>query len=155
MQPTPISRTGDRNRPTLVIVQNPGVSDLDSEPIPTSLFKMSANFQQSWPDPSSSHDEGLQLRLRATGELSSPTTDSEHKHHVSAYCHWDSKCHKDEVGNNNGAGFMEVAVDVKGLKNYSLLPFENSCCDGARPLHSRSNSSKSLQAPVHYQSYAK
>lgn len=160
--PTPISRAGDRNRPMLVIVQNPGVSDLDNDPIPNSLFKMSANFQHSWPDPSSSsHDEGLQLRLRASGELSSATTDSEENKRLSEYCHWDTKCHKEDnpgvaAGAAAAAGYLEeVAVDVKGLKNYSFLPFENPCCDVARPLHSRSNSSKSLQASVHYQSYSK
>ena len=147
MQPTSTSRTGDGNRPMLVIVQNPGVSDpgfIDNfckEPILTSAFKMPANFNQqtSRPDPSSSstEHEGHQLRLRTTGEITTTTESALNRkdnHTISEYCHWEPKCHKD---------VEEVAVDVKGLqKSYSL---ENPCCD-SRLLHSRSNPSKSLQA---------
>jgi hypothetical protein len=146
LQPASLSRTGDGNRPMLVIVQNPGVSDFaftdnfsNEVPIPNaSVFKLPVPFQQSqWPDPSSSsvtEHEGLQLRLRTSGELS--TTES----------HWDQDIDS-QVGNYNAGGYMEeVAVDVKGpLTSFTFLPFENPCCE-SRPLHSRSNSSKSLQA---------
>jgi hypothetical protein len=162
MQPTSISRTGDGNRTMLVIVQNPGVSDpafidnFGKEPIPNGAFKMPANFnpQTSWPDPSSSsitEHEGQQLRLRTTGEITTTQAESglnrKDNHTISEYCHWEPKCHKD---------VEEVAVDVKGLqKTYTFLPFENPCCD-SRLLHSRSNSSKSLQAgSVHYPSNTK
>lgn len=180
MQPTPISRTADRNRPMLVIVQNPGVSDFaftdnfTTEPIPNDTFT-------DWPDPSSSstteHEGHLQLRLRTTtGELNSTTTttttaDSGSKNyhqdttHVSEKydCDWDANkgrvCDDHAEVDDPIAGYTEeVAVDVKGLKSssYSFLPCENPCCDAARALHSRSNSSKSLQAAsVQYQSYSK
>ncbi|KAG0578025.1 hypothetical protein KC19_5G198800 [Ceratodon purpureus] len=159
--PTSLSRTGDGNRSMLVIVQNPGVSDFaftekfGNEPIQNAnVFKLPATFQQSWPDPSSSsmtEHEGLQLRLRATGELSTTVSGNRKDSHASDYCHWDSKCHKDLDGNAGGYT-EEVAVDMKGLRSFTFLPFENPCCD-TRPLHSRSNLSKSLQTnSVHYQS---
>lgn len=147
----------------LVIVQNPGESDpasidnFSKEQIPTGTFKMPANFSQqtSWPDTSSSsitEHEGQQLRLRTTGEIitatqAEPGLSRKDNHIVSEYCHWEPKCHKD---------VQEVALDVKGLqKSYTILPFENPCCD-LRLLHSRSTSSKSLQAgSVHYQSNTK
>ena len=138
----------------LVIVQNPDVSDFafadtfSNEPIPNvSLLKLPATFQQSWPDPSSSsitEHEGLQLRLRTTGELSTTVSRNRKDSHGSEYCHWDTKCHKDldgKTGNNDAGEYMEeVAVDVKGLKSF-ILPFENLCCD-SRPLYPRSNLSK-------------
>lgn len=127
----------------LVIVQNPGVSDLA---FTNEGFKVSADFQQQpWPDPSTSSHEDQLPTANNSGNYN-----NNHEESVTpaAYSQWESDSNKDD------AGYMEdvaVAVDVKGLKNsYSFLP----CCDmSPRPLHSRSNSSKSLQgASVHYQS---
>jgi len=149
----------------LVIVQNPGMSDLAfdgddfvKEPKkPEGVFNMSPNFQQmtcpsSLPLDSSApliDHEGLQLRLRSSGDLSTESG-SRRENPFSGSVKEGSRS-LDGKDRNAMVFVDEVVVDVKALKGYSFLQFENSCGD-SQMLHSRSNSSMSLQGFAPHQS---
>lgn len=158
--PTSISKTGDENRPMLVIVQNPGVSDLaftdkskNKPDLSGNVFKMPVNIQRAGPDPSSSlvteHDS---QQLQSTGDLSTIAESGNRRdNHLrilsSDCCDWEPKLRTDPDDQVSGAAGCpeEVTVDVKGIKSHTFLPFGNSCYD-SRLLHSRSNLSKNFQA---------
>ncbi|XP_024367654.1 uncharacterized protein [Physcomitrium patens] len=156
--PTTVSRSGDENRPTLVIVQNPSLSDFTftdftTEPCLNGFPKIPGNFQPLWPNPSSSsisEHEGLQLRLRTTGELSKVEESVLRKgNHMAEHSHWESKSRSIDSMVSDSTGNMEqVSVDVRRFKNYAFVPFEHLCGD-LRPLHSNTYLCKSLQSSVH------
>lgn len=158
LQPTTVSRSGDENRPTLVIVQNPSLSDFTftdftTEPCLNGFPKIPGNFQPLWPNPSSSsisEHEGLQLRLRTTGELSKVEESVLRKgNHMAEHSHWESKSRSIDSMVSDSTGNMEqVSVDVRRFKNYAFVPFEHLCGD-LRPLHSNTYLCKSLQSSVH------
>lgn len=150
----------------LVIVQNPGMSDFAfdddcfvQEPKkPEGIFNMSPNYQQmtcpsSVPPDSSTpliDHEGLQLRLRGSGDLSAES--GSRRENLFPGAVKEGSRSVDGKEDKNAMSFVdEVVVDVKALKGYSFLQFENSCGD-SRTLHSRSNSSLSLQGFAPHQS---
>ncbi|XP_024372633.1 uncharacterized protein [Physcomitrium patens] len=166
--PTSICKNGETQRPMLVIVQNPGFSafaindEFGKNPKkPEDALSDSPNCQTcpslappatlKGNDSSSSlfdHD-GLQLRLRSSGDLST-STESGSWRDKSGSCERVVKESGRSVDVKEEKSFLnEVIVDVKGLRRNSCLPFENSCSD-SRTLHSRSNSSIVLQGlPIH------
>lgn len=153
-----------------MVVQNPGMSDFacddDFVKEPKKLdgaINIPTNFQQTAcpsllsattlkrANSSSSliDHEGLQFRLRTSGDLSTnPESGSRRDNHLPGSYERamkeGSRC-VDIKEDRNAMSFVnEVVVDVKALKGYSCLQFENPCGD-SRMLYSRSNSSKSLQ----------
>lgn len=160
LQPTSISKNGSTQRPMLVIVQNPGMSDFAfsddyiKEPKKAEgAFNSSYNFQQQGypsfkgPDSSSSliDHEGVQLRSRNSGDLStSAEPGCRRDNRVPDSCERDlkegSRCVNGKEDRNAMAFVNDVVVDMKGLKGCSFLQFDNPCGD-CRTLHSRSNSS--------------
>ncbi|KAG0581040.1 hypothetical protein KC19_4G219800 [Ceratodon purpureus] len=168
--PTSISTNDGTHGPVLVIVQNPGMSDFafNDEFVkePKKLegaFSISSNFQQTtFPSHSSGttlmraesssalidHD-GLQLRLRSSGDLFSSTESGSRRENqlpgpFERAVKEGSRCIDGKEDRNGMLFANEVVVDVKPLKSFSCLSFENSCGD-TRTLHSRSNSNMSLQ----------
>jgi hypothetical protein len=139
----------------LVIVQNPGMSDFalsddfNKEPKkPEGAFNMSHSFQQQrCPDSASAllDHEGLQLRLRSSGDLSaSAESGSRRDSRLPGSCERDvkegSRCVDGKEDRNATVFVNDVVVDMKRLKGYSFLQFDNPCSD-SRTLHSRNNSS--------------
>lgn len=153
--PTSISKNGSTQRPMLVIVQNPGMSDFalsddfNKEPKkPEGAFNVSHSFQQQrCPDSASAllDHEGLQLRLRSSGDLSaSAESGSRRDSRLPGSCERDvkegSRCVDGKEDRNAMVFVNDVVVDMKRLKGYSFLQFDNPCSD-SRTLHSRNNSS--------------
>lgn len=167
LQPTSISKSGGTHRPVLVIVQNPGMSDIAYNDDfvmelkkPEAVFNISPTFQQTTypsslpPDSSASliESEGLQqLRLRSSGDLSTSTESGSRRENQFPGVKEGIRSMDGKEDRNAMVFVDEVVVDVKALKGYSFLQFENSCGD-SRTLHSRSNSSMSLQGFAPHQS---
>lgn len=145
----------------LVIVQNPGMSDLafdddgfvkePKKPEGGGVFNISpTTFQQttcpsSLPPDSSTplidHEAGLQrFRLRSSGDLST-SAESRSRTRENPFpgaVKEGSRSVDGKEDKNAALVFVdEVVVDVKALKDYSCLQFEND----SRTLHLRSNSS--------------
>ncbi|KAG0593519.1 hypothetical protein KC19_1G335600 [Ceratodon purpureus] len=156
--PTSISKNGNTQRPMLVIVQNPGMSDfslsddLIKEPRKSEgAFSMSSNFQQQrypsikGPDSASAliDHEGLQLRLRNSADLStSRESGSRRDSRLPGSCERDvegSRCADVKEDKNAMVFVNDVVVDMKGLRGYSFLQFDNPCGE-SRTLHSKNNS---------------
>jgi hypothetical protein len=120
----------------LVIVQNPGMSDFalsddfNKEPKkPEGAFNMSHSFQQQrCPDSASAllDHEGLQLRLRSSGDLSaSAESGSRRDSRLPGSCERDvkegSRCVDGKEDRNATVFVNDVVVDMKRLKGYSFL----------------------------------
>jgi hypothetical protein len=171
LQPTSISTNGGTNRPVLVIVQNPGMSDFAFDVVkepkkPKGSFNFSPSFQEtrrpssllpattlkrSDSSPSLIRHEGLQLALRSSGDLSTSTeSGSRRDNQLPGSCgravKEGSRCVDGKEDRNAMLFVNEVVVDVTALKGYSCLQFENSCGD-SRTLHSRSSMSLQGFAP--------
>lgn len=171
LQPTSISTNGGTNRPVLVIVQNPGMSDFAFDVVkepkkPKGSFNISPSFQEtrrpssllpaatlkrSDSSPSLIRHEGLQLPLRSAGDLSTSTeSGSRRDNQLPGICgravKEGSRCVDGKEDRNEMLFVNEVVVDVTALKGYSCLQFENSCGD-SRTLHSRSSMSLQGFAP--------
>lgn len=169
--PTSISTNGGTNRPVLVIVQNPGMSDFAFDVVkepkkPKGSFNISPSFQEtrrpssllpattlkrSDSSPSLIRHEGLQLPLRSSGDLSTSTeSGSRRDNQLPGSCgravKEGSRCVDGKEDRNEMLFVNEVVVDVTALKGYSCLHFENSCGD-SRTLHSRSSMSLQGFAP--------
>jgi hypothetical protein len=162
--PTSLSKGGSNHKQMMVIVHNPGMSNFvftdDNKlscknpesfvTVPaTSQIPLSSSTSSSpspttnhniCPDPSSSlvENKGLELSCMRIG---SSNFTSRGNLGVGKESGWNSssKDARKSATTTLAANEKEIIVDMKGLKGYSFLPFENSYNGDPQLLHSRSN----------------
>jgi len=174
-QPTSLSKGGSNHKQMMVIVHNPGMSNFvftDDNKLPcrnpesfvtvpaTSQIPLSSTTSSCpcpttnhniCPDPSSSLVENKGLELSCV-RVSSSNFTSRGDLGVGKESGWNSssKDARKSATTTLAANEKEIIVDMKGLKGYSFLPFENSYNGDHQLLHSRSNTN--LQSFVSHHS---